>query len=243
MRFQSFRVIAAVLALSACVGAAPALAQPSGPSGQSTLHVTGHGRVFVAPDLATVTISVRQTAPRALLARNRANRRSAAIIHGIVGLGLPSSDIQTSGVGLQRATVHARGHRRRIVYIATNDLTVQTKRLDVLSRALDVAVRDGADSFSGINYSFSDPSAGLVAADHAALVDARRRAAATAAQLGDRIVGVQSVDLDPSGSNQAASGTGGAVSAPSKGQVPTPIEPGTQEVDAAVDVVYLLAGQ
>ncbi len=240
------RLIPAVLALSALLGAAPAVAQASDPAGHSTLHVTGHGKVFVRPDRAAVTISVRQTASGASAARNHANKRTAAIIRGIVSLGIPRADVQTSGVGLQRTTVRAGRHRRRIVYVATNDLAVQTRRLDLLSGALDVAVRDGADSFSGIDYSFSDPAAGLIAADRAALLDARRRAGAAAAQLGDQIVGVQSVDLDPSGAG-SGSGTGSAppaASAPSKGgQVPTPIEPGTQEVDADVDVVYVLGSQ
>ncbi len=129
------------------------------------------------------------------------------------------------------------------MYIAANDLTVQTNRLDRLSGALDVAVRDGADSFSGINYSFSDPSAGLIAADRAALIDARRRADAAAAQLGDRIGGVQSVALDPSGSSPGAAGSPVSAPGPGRGTVPTPIQPGTQEVDADVDVVYLLASQ
>lgn len=229
-----------MLALTATFGAAaPALAQSGGASGQPTLHVTGHAAVFVRPDLATVSIHVRQAAGTALAARNRANARTGAILRGIVGLGIPRAGIQTSGVGLQR-THAGRRHHRRVVYIATNDLTVTTKRLHLLSRALGVAVRDGADSFSGIDYRFSDPAAGLIAADDAALAEARRRADAATAKLGERVVGVQSVDLDPSGSSSGNGGSSAPVSARRKGQVPTPIEPGTEEVDADVDVVYLL---
>ncbi len=45
------------------------------------------------------------------------------------------------------------------------------------------------------------------------------------------------------GSSPAPSAPPVPAPAPGKGTVPTPIEPGTQEVDANVDVVYVLASQ
>ncbi len=115
------------------------------------------------------------------------------------------------------------------------------RRISLLSPLFDVASRAGADSYSGPNFDFSYPSAGLVQASDAALADARRRADAAAAQLGMWVVGVQSVDLDPSSSSpQSSAGAPGSGSAPAARKLTTPTLPGRQEVDADVDVVYLL---
>lgn len=134
-----------------------------------------------------------------------------------------------------------RGHQRHRTFDAEVDLTVTIRRISLLSPLFDAASRAGADSYSGPNFDFSDPSAGLVQASDAALADARRRADAAAAQLGMRVVGVQSVDLDPSSSSpQSSAGAPGSGSAPAARKLTTPTLPGRQEVDADVDVVYLL---
>jgi uncharacterized protein YggE len=226
-----------IVAALALIVPAPALGATA-----TTLHVTGHGRVFVTPDVATVGITVTRSAATRQLARANADRVVARMIAGLVGIGLARTDIQTSLISLSSSTVPTGHHRHRTLYSAELDLTVMTTRISLLSPIFDVATRTGADSFSGPNFGFSDPSAGLADASAAALRDARTRADAAAAQLGMNVVGVQSVDLDPGSpvlpvTGQGGSGTGTPVAAP---KPPTPVLPGRLEVDASVDVVYLL---
>ncbi|MDQ6746159.1 MAG: SIMPL domain-containing protein [Actinomycetota bacterium] len=223
--------------------AALMLAFPAGALSATTLHVVGHGRVFVTPDVATVTITATRSANLSHTARARVNRVIARIVGGLVRIGVGRTNIQTSTITLSSSTV-GRGHRRHRTFDAEVDLTVTIRRISLLSPLFDVASRAGADSYSGPNFGFSDPSAGLVQASGAALTDARRRADAAAAQVGMHVVGVQSVDLDPSGSSTQPSA--GAPTAPSSGsggalrKPTTPTLPGRQEVDADVDVVYVL---
>ena len=214
----------------------PAVALAQG--APATLHVVGHGRVFVQPDLATISIVAARSASSRQLAEGRVNRVTSAIISGLVRIGIDRASIQTSNIVFGSSTFRVGRHVHRTVYNAEIDLTVTTNRVSLLPSLFSVATRDGADSFSGPNFGFTDPSAGLLAATAAALSDARRRADAAAAQLGLRVVGVQSVDLDPgSGSTpapaQGAPGSGGAKSS-------TPVLPGRLEVDTSVDVVYEL---
>ncbi len=106
---------------------------------------------------------------------------------------------------------------------------------------IDAATRAGADSVSGPDFSFSNPSAGVVAATNAALADARRRGNAAAASLGYRVTGVQSVDLNPQSTVVSPVNAGGAAPGTTSTPTPTNIHPGAEEVDATVAVVYTIA--
>jgi uncharacterized protein len=219
------------------------LAFPALAAGQTTLHVVGHGRVFVTPDLAAVTITADRTGSTRLLARVRVDRVINRMIRGLVRTGVKRIDIQTTNVTLNSTVVSLKHHRHRTVWDSEIDLNVTTRSTAVLSRLFDVATRAGADTLSGPNFGFSDPSAGLPAATTAAIRDAHHRADAAAAELGMHVVGVQSVDLDPGSSPLPASGAPGSSPqsrAPGAALPKTPVLPGRQEVDVSVDIVYLL---
>jgi len=141
---------------------------------------------------------------------------------------------------VSRGTVRVgpRNHQHRVRrYTATESLSI-TSTTSVVGRVIDRATRAGADSINGPDFSFSDPSAGVVAATNAAIADARRRGNAAAASLGYRLTGVQSVDLNPQSSVAPVSAAPGATATPT---TPTNIHPGAEEVDATVAIVYTIA--
>ncbi len=238
----------------ACAGAlALGAATPaSADAAPSTLRAVGNGLTFVTPDAATVNISVARAGASANAARGRENARLQAILAGLRATGVPPADVQTANISLSREGLGParRGHRRRFRFVASASLTVNTKRVELLSRIFAAASQAGADSFDGPNYTVSDPAAGKLAAEAAAVRDARRRADSAAAAAGVRVTGVQSIDLDPS-TNPNSNSTSPAAGAPGSGKqvirpgvghapIPTPVNPGKQEVDATVDVVFLV---
>lgn len=233
--------IAAAAATMLLIFAPAALADASTPS---TLTVDGSGSVMVTPDVASLSVSVTRSAPASSAALSAANRRVDAIVGAIRALGVPASGIQTNSIDVSRGTVRIgpRGAKHRVRrYIANESLSI-TSSTSIVGRVIDAAVHAGADSVDGPSFSFSDPSAGVVAATNAALADARRRADAAAATLGYAVTGVQSVDLDPQSSVVLpGASAGGTASAPSAPATPTNIHPGAQEVDATVAVVYTIA--
>jgi uncharacterized protein YggE len=247
MRFPNLRRTATTAVLAA------ALAAPAGASAMSaatdtstgTLHVIGNGRAFVRPDMANVGITVLQEKATRELARGRADLVANRIIAGLQGLGISRPDIQTSSISLSSNTI-GRRHHRHTVWDAEIDLTINTDQVNLLSGLFAIASRDGASSFQGPNFGFSNPSAGLPEATTAAINDARTRADAAVAALGEQVIGVQSVDLDPNvGVLQPPQSLSspGASAGPGKPVVPTPVLPGLQEVDASVDIVYLIGTQ
>jgi uncharacterized protein YggE len=103
---------------------------------------------------------------------------------------------------------------------------------------LDAVADAGADSVEAPDFGFADPSQGRLLATRAALADARRRAEDAAAQTGMRITGVRTVDVDPQTEPvfEGDSASGGAGEGSNKSA--TRVEPGTQDFDARVRVIY-----
>lgn len=230
-------LVVAVLA-AASPAVASAQTPPNSQTGTATLHVVGNGTVFVTPDLATVTISVRRQGSAREPARQRTDRVVNNIISGLLHLGIPRPSIQTSNETLSTSTVRLRHHRHRTVYDVEVDLTVTTTAIKLLSQLFATASHDGATSFDGPNFGFANPSAGMAQAEAAAVSDAHQRAQAAATALGLQIVGVQSIDLDPGLTGVPTSSAGASPSTP---KLPSaPVLPGREEVDASVDIVFLL---
>jgi uncharacterized protein YggE len=232
------RIAAAVAAMSLILPSA-AIADASTPS---TLSVDGSGSVMVKPDVASLSASVARSAARSSAALSAANLRVGAIVAAVRAAGVPAVGIQTDSIDVSGGTVRVgpRKHQHRVRrYTATESLSI-TSTTSIVGRVIDAATRAGADSIDGPDFSFSDPSAGVVAATNAALADARRRANAAAETLGYSVTGVQSVDLNPLSTVVSPAG-GGAPGATSTPTTPTNIHPGAEEVDATVAIVYTIA--
>jgi uncharacterized protein YggE len=232
--------IAAAVAVMSLILAPAAVADTATPS---TLSVSGSGSVRVTPDVASLSVSVARSAARSSAALSAANLRVGAIVAAVRAAGVPRVGIQTDSIDVSGATVRVgpRKHRRRVKrFTATESLSI-TSTTSIVGRVIDAATRAGADSIDGPDFSFSDPSAGVVAATNAALADARRRANAAAATLGYSVTGVQSVDLNPQSTVVSPVRGGAAPGATSTPSTPTNIHPGAEEVDATVAIVFTIA--
>jgi uncharacterized protein YggE len=220
---------------------APAAAQTTDTT--PTIAADGHGTATLVPDIADFQVAVHRSAPTSAAARRSANGRIAAVVKAVKARGVADADIQTSGLSVERERIGRKGHRR-IRYAAAQALTIRSRDVKALGGLLDAVAAAGADSIEAPDFGFSDPSQGRLLATRAALADARERADDAAAQTGLRIVGVRTVDLDPQTepieSESDSGGSSGSGSAPAT-KVPTQIEPGTQEFDARVRVVYTAA--
>jgi uncharacterized protein YggE len=210
-----------------------------------TLSVDGSGSVMVKPDVASLSVSVSRSAAKSADALSMANQRTDAIVAAVKAAGVPASGIQTDQVNVFRRTIKVgpHGHQHKVRrYTASESLSITTTTA-LVGNVIDLATRAGANSIDGPDFSFSDPSAGEVAATNAAIADARTRANAAAAALGYTVTGVQSIDLDPGSGVVVPGGASGTAStgAPAAPKTPTTIHPGTEEVDASVEVVYTIA--
>ena len=208
-----------------------------------TLTVEGQGSVMITPDQASLSVSITRTAPTSAPALSAANRTVDAIVQAVRVVGVPASAIQTGSIDTScaRIRVGPKGHKHRIQRCTASESLSITSTAAIVGRVVDGATHAGASSIDGPTFSFADPSAGELAAEHAAISDARSQATAAADQLGYTVVGVQSISLNPQSGGVASSGSSSSPVRKGAPSTPTTVHPGAQEVDATVAVVFTIA--
>ena len=231
-----------IAAVAAAVGLVVALAgvgRPTGAHGSPatdqarTISVSGTGSVRAVPDRAQFSFGVTTqgtTASRALSANSTLARK---VIAALKSAGVPAADIQTDSVTLS-PTLSDDGSTI-VGYTATNSVSVTLRDLGKAGSVVDAAVEAGANQVSGPSLVRSDQTALYRQALRLAVANARAKAHSLAAASGASLGAVRSIvegsaAPPPVPLEQAAGGV----------DTSTPIEPGTQTIEASVTVEYAL---
>ena len=232
---MTWRVIAAAMALLLLSGIGPALAD--GPHKAGHILVTGEGVVYAAPDLATINVGVVSTAPEAKAAVE-ANSTAAAKLHETLKAnGIAAADIQTARFSVypQYENVEGRQQPRISGYMVENSVQVTVRKLDTLGPVLDLLIENGANRVDGIAFGLAEPAVAADAARHAALEDARRKAALYAADAGVTLGRLLSIEEHGTDQPIPLSATAIRAAAPA-----VPIAPGEQQVGVSISVRYAI---
>jgi uncharacterized protein YggE len=233
MRMRRVFLVVALLAVAvafAGIGAPSGALSDTSPAAR-TISVTGSGTVTTVPNRATFSFGVVSNAKTAAaaLAANANDMRS--VIVALVAAGVARGDIQTQGVSL---SVRTTDNGDTIVgYTATNSVSATVRDLNKAGRIVDAAVGAGANQVFGPSLTRSDSSGLYRRSLRGAVADARAKAGAIAAAGHVHIRGIRSV-VEQSASSPVP------VPAVRSG-VATPIEPGTQMVQATVVVEFLIS--
>jgi uncharacterized protein len=241
---QPFRTAGAV-AIGALIVAIVALAlRPAPVAGAPTttdtpaihtISVSANGSVTVVPDIAHVGVGVTITKPTVKGAREAAAKSMTAIIDAIRALGIDEKDIKT--VGLNLYPQYSNGSPAKVVgYQISEQLQVTVRDLDKVGDVVDSATAKGATDVSGISFDVADPAKATDAARAAAVEAAKASAQAMASAAGVNLGGVVSISEAQVSypfpyASEGAARLGAADTA-------TPVQPGTQDVQAMVTVVF-----
>ena len=230
-----------IAAVAAAVGLVVALAgvgRPDRASGgptaaqeSRTITVSGTGSVQAVPDRAQFSFGVTTqgtTASRALAANAGLARK---LISALKGVGVAAADIQTQAVML--SPTFSDDGATIVGYTATNSVTATLRDLGKAGSAVDAAVEAGANQVSGPSLVRSDQDALYRVALRAAVADARSKAQALARASGVSVGAVRSVV-----EGSAAPVPERLAKDASDTNPPTPIEPGTQTIEANVTVEF-----
>lgn len=213
-------------------------------SPEATLVVDGTAHAWFVPDLATLGFAVQSEKPTTIAARDDVNRRVPAIVASLAELGLPREDVQTAYVSLALVDLPpaTKGSPRRVHFRAWDRLTVRTRRLDLIAGAIDRATALGVDEISGPRLSLGDQATAAEDGRRAALLEARRQADVATDALGQRVVGVRTIDLTGGSSEHAHDETMRAMSMGGEFEppLPTTIAAGRIRVSTTVRVVFLI---
>jgi hypothetical protein len=221
---------ALLLVASAIAGIAqPRLGRAADTPAKKTITVTGNGTVTTVPDRAAFDFSVTSQAATAKAALAKNADEAAAVIAALKSAGVAAADLQTGQVSLNPQFNQA--GTEVVGYTATNSVTAKTT-ISKAGSIVDAAVNAGANGVSGPSLSRSDSDALYRDALKDAVADAGGKAKALAAAAGLTLGGVQVIVEGAQASPPIPYAAKDAVAAG------TPIEPGTQEIDASVTVTY-----
>jgi uncharacterized protein YggE len=180
------------LALSSLAVSAPARAQePVAPK----IVVTGVGEVAVAPDMATVSLTILRQGETAREAMDAANEATRDVFSALKEEGIADRDLQTTGLSVQPDYAYPQpsdpaAPPRITSYRVLNTITARLRDLtkvgDVIDRAVTLGVNQGGD----IVFGNADPKPVLEEARKLAVQDARARAEVLAAAAGARLGGL-----------------------------------------------------
>lgn len=227
---KQFVMLTLLASLGMAQEAAPLPSEPS-------VRATGEATVSVRPDQARVDIGVvTQTATAQEAATQNARQVDQVIAQ--LRKALPAgTEIQTVGYSLHPVYRHARDAAPTIqAYSATNTVRVTLTDLTAVGRAIDVGTRQGANVVQNVQFSLRDEQAARSKALQEAARQARANAEAMAAALNLRVVRVLHLS---EGSPAVVRPL--AVAMERAAAVATPIEPGTVDVRAVVNIVVQVA--
>jgi uncharacterized protein len=222
-------VLAAVVAFSG-VGR-PGSASGSLPSTRG-LTVTGTGSVDAVPNRAGLVVGVSTDAAtaRAALAANA--EKAARVIEALHSVGVAKQDLQTADVSVSPSW---NDHGRKDGFTAHSSVQVEVREVGRAGAILDAAVAAGATETSGPSFDRGDREALYLSALKAAFADARAKAATLAGEAGVSLGRVLRIEESPVASGPVP------MYATAMERSPTPVEPGTQEVQATISVTFSLS--
>lgn len=229
--------------LMVCCMVVPAAAADSGD--MPSITVSGTGSVTTAPDEVIISVGVQTTNTDPVTAQQENAQKTAAVISALKGLDIASEDIKTSGYSMYSRTpdddsVFA---GKKEVYVVSNTVTVTYNDVSRAGEIIDTAVMSGANNVNSVRFTISDEKAQSLRAQAliAAVAQARGDADTLAGALGVTITGVQDVTTYGSSTpmNYAQESMSfDAMGAAKSFYAPTPIEAGTLDVTATVNIVY-----
>jgi hypothetical protein len=226
-------VAALLLAAAALVGFGHlGSAHGSAPPQGGRLTVTGSGTVRSVPDRAELTFGVESTGATARVATAANAARAQAVVEALRRAGISKGDLQTQDVSVGR-NWDDEGHPAG--FQAHTSVLVTVRGVARAGTIVDTAVAAGATETSGPSFDRSDRDAlyrqALASAFGAARAKAEALAAGSGAGLGAavRIEEAQDEPVVPMYARALAAK-----------DVSTPVEPGTQEIQASVTVTFAL---
>jgi len=152
------------------------------------ISVSGVGKSYQAPDVASVSAGVVTQAATAQDAMKANARKMNAVIESLKSAGIQNRHIQTSQLSLNPQYDYSNRQKPRITgYQARNTVSARSENLDQVGPMLDALIEAGANNINGIQFSIKDAEAAKSEARREAVKNARRKAEEMATAAGVRL--------------------------------------------------------
>jgi uncharacterized protein len=147
---------------------------------QTGIWVNGEGKVWVTPDLATLSLGIYSQKDKVSDAQSEAAAAMAKVMDALTSNGIEKKDIQTQNFSIQQVTRWDDKTQQQVVigYAVTNMVVAKIRNLDKVGTIIDTAVSAGEDliRINGISFTKEDTSADYVKARELAMNKAKSKA-------------------------------------------------------------------
>lgn len=222
-------LVAGALALTGIGGAEFATGSSSATSTARAITVTGSGAAVAVPNRVSFSFGVTTQGKTASGTLSANNAEMSRVIAAIKKAGVAAKDVQTSSVSLSPR--YSQNGEEIVGYTASNTVSATIRGVSKAGAVIDAAVEAGANQVYGPSFTRSDEAALYRRALQAAVVDARAKAQTLAAAGKVRLGPVRSIVEQSSGPVPIAEKAVGVAES-------TPVEPGTQRIQATVTVEF-----
>jgi len=224
----------------ACIGSVGAVTTDS--CNEKVIHASGSGNIIGTPDRAQVTFSVETENIDVKVAQQANAVQMTKVIDALVATGLPKNALKTTGYNIYPVYDDYSKpllEQKIRTYRVTNTLTVTLHDVNRTGEVIDIAVANGINQASSIQFMLSDEQSQVLRTEALKKAVSRARADAdtVAGALGTVILDVQSVDIS-GGYAPVLFENYNALDASTKSAAPTPIQPGDVTVNAQVSITY-----
>lgn len=236
----------AMLLIGALLAPAGSIAQEAGDP--DTVTVEARRTVDIEPDIGRITFGTgaRDTSAEAAMAT--LTEKTSAVHEALEAAGFTEEELSTAGVRLRRTCISNCRDRDRNNdvrgYRATAGIKLETRSLDRLGEAIDIAVGAGASSIRSLVFDVEDDAVAVQEALTKAMNLARTKAE-TLAEAGSRTLGRALVIVEGNARTprpyavDAAAISASYDSGSNEGQA-FPIEPPTLDASARIEVTFEL---
>ncbi len=227
------------MALVGCVAAA------DDTSNDHVIHATGSGNIIGTPDRAQITFSVQTENADVKVAQADNALKMNNVINALVNAGIPRDALKTTGYNIYPVYEDTKTpfDQKVKTYQVTNTLTVTLHDVSKTGEVIDVAVANGINQATSIQFMLSDEQSQVLRTQalQKAVTRARADADTVAAAMGTNITGVKNADISGGYSpvlyQNYQYDAGASLKAVA---VPTPIQPGDVTVTASVTITYTI---
>lgn len=224
-------------AIAGIIGAFPSKAETD-QTNRNTINVTGNGKVSASPDIAYISLGVITEDKVANTAQQNNANAMDQIISKIKGLGIAAEDIKTVGYNINPKYDYNKetGESNITGYTVNNTVQVTVRDIKKTGNVIDVASANGVNITNGISFGLSDYEKYYNQALKSAVTAAKKRAETIAWALSINLK--KPVTVTENGGSTPVYNYRSYDLKADTAAVSTPVEAGTIEVSASVNMVY-----
>ncbi len=233
-------VFAMLLAVPAVAAPLSVTAQTVAPEQPRTLTISATATVERAPDQAVVMLAVESEGATAKAAAASNATKMDRVVAALKALGIPATSIRTVSYQLQPQYAQENNREPRIAsYRAINEVQVVLDMIDRVGPTIDAALGAGANRVANLSFGLKDQASARLEALQKAIEKAKREAEVVARAAGQTLGVPQSIHVDGySPAPPRPMPMYRVEAAMMDKSAPTPVEGGTLEVGASVNIVY-----